>query len=107
MKKYLLLALALLASSNFQYASASEELAIQYACVACHELDYTRIGPAYYDVADRYRGTDEEMIKELARRVREGTTGNWGMMQMTPQPTVSEETAETLVRWVLSLQRPE
>ena len=36
-------------------ASANEELAKKHACFACHAVDKKLVGPAYKDVAAKYR----------------------------------------------------
>src|SRR5690606_27355514 len=41
-------------------ATAQEALAKKYACFACHAVDKKLVGPAYKDVAAKYRGRSEE-----------------------------------------------
>lgn len=94
-----LLAALLIASPAF----ASPELARSKNCVACHHLERKMIGPAYKAVAERY-GKDEAALKVLSEKVVKGGGGNWGQMPMPPQPTVSPEEAEALVKWILSQQ---
>ena len=91
---------ALLTSSP---AFASPELAKSKNCVACHSVERKMIGPAYKAVAERY-GKDEAAIKILTEKVVKGGGGKWGQMPMPPQPTVSPEEAETLVKWIMSQQ---
>lgn len=84
-------------------AFASAELAKSKNCVACHSVERKMIGPAYKAVAERY-GKDESALKLLSEKVVKGGGGNWGQMPMPPQPGVSPEDAETLVKWILSQQ---
>lgn len=84
-------------------AHADEALAAKYACIACHELDFKKVGPAYEDVARNYRGANAETIETLVKHVREGSTGVWGKDVMPAQPLVPEQDVRTLVKWVLSL----
>lgn len=84
-------------------AQASEELAVKYACVACHEIDFKKVGPAYEDVARKYRNADAATVATLVKHVREGSTGVWGKDIMPAQPLVPEADVRTLVQWVLSL----
>lgn len=91
---------ALLTSSA---AFASAELAKSKNCVACHSVERKMIGPAYKAVAERY-GKDEAAIKLLSEKVVKGGGGNWGQLPMPPQPGVSSEEAESLVKWILSQQ---
>lgn len=91
---------ALLTSST---AFASAELAKSKNCVACHSVERKMIGPSYKAVAERY-GKDEAAIKLLSEKVAKGGGGNWGQLPMPPQPGVSPEEAESLVKWILSQQ---
>jgi cytochrome c len=84
-------------------AFASPELARSKNCVACHHLERKMIGPAYKAVAERY-AKDDAALKVLSEKVVKGGGGSWGQMPMPPQPTVSAEEAETLVKWILSQQ---
>lgn len=82
---------------------ADEALAAKYGCVACHELDFKKVGPAYEAVAKKYRGADAATVDTLVKHVREGSTGVWGKDIMPPQPLVPEQDVRDLVAWVLSL----
>lgn len=84
-------------------AFASAELAKSKNCVACHHPERKMIGPAYKAVAERY-GKDDSAIKVLSEKIVKGGGGSWGPSPMPPQPTVSPEEAETLVKWILSNQ---
>jgi cytochrome c len=90
---------ALLVSSA---ASASPELARSKNCVACHHVERKMNGPAYKTVAEKYANDEAAAIKTLSEKVRKGGSGVWGPAPMPPQPTVSEEEAEALVKWILS-----
>ena len=91
---------ALLTSST---AFASADLAKSKNCVACHHLERKMNGPPYTAVAGRY-GKDESAIKLLSEKIVKGGGGVWGPMPMPPQPSVSPEEAEALVKWILSHQ---
>ncbi len=84
-------------------ALASPELAKSKNCVACHSVERKMIGPSYKSVAERY-ANDASAAGTLSGKVVAGGGGNWGQMPMPPQPGVSKEEAETLVKWILSLQ---
>lgn len=91
-------AVALAASGQ---ASANADLAKAKNCTACHAIDKKLIGPAYKDVAAKYKG-DKEVAARLVKKVREGGTGVWGQIPMPANPQVTEAEAQTLVNWVLS-----
>jgi cytochrome c len=81
---------------------ADEALAKAKNCMTCHKLDAKLIGPAYKDVAKKYKAAD---IPALTKKVLEGGSGVWGAVPMAPnKATVSEEEAKKLVTWILSLK---
>ena len=60
-------------------AFASAELAKQKNCLACHAVDKKLVGPAYKDVAAKYK-SDKNAPAMLAKKIREGGVGNWGQV---------------------------
>lgn len=99
MKKSLAL-LALLAASFT--ASAAEptplDLAKKNNCLTCHAADTKVVGPAYKDVAAKYKGKSAE---ELAKSIKAGGAGKWGPIPMPAQTQLSDADAKTLAAWVL------
>ena len=69
--------------------------------MACHSVDKKLVGPAYKDVAAKYKG-DKAAVDKLAAKVVKGGSGAWGTIPMPANPQVSEAEAKTLVAWVLS-----
>ncbi|MBE0487923.1 MAG: c-type cytochrome [Halomonas sp.] len=101
------LLVALLASGQAQADAVEEDeamidLAWDSGCFNCHDLNKTLRGPAWRDVAERYRD-DGEALDRLVATVREGGSGNWGEERMTPNRRVAEEDIERLVSWILAL----
>lgn len=92
------LAVALPAASP---ARASEELAKKHACFACHSVDKKLVGPAYKDVAAKYRN-DKGAEAKLVEKVKKGGTGVWGQVPMPPNGAVPDADLHTLVKWILS-----
>jgi cytochrome c len=84
-------------------ALASEELAKKQGCTACHAIDKKLVGPAYKDVAAKYRG-DKDAEAKLVDKVKKGGVGVWGQVPMPPNTTVKDEDVKTLVKWILSLK---
>jgi cytochrome c len=82
-------------------AAASEELAKKHACFACHAVDKKMVGPAYKDVAAKYRA-DKDAPKKLAEKVKKGSQGVWGNVPMPPNTNVPEADVNALVKWILS-----
>jgi cytochrome c len=84
-------------------ALANEELAKKNACTACHAVDKKIVGPAFKEVAAKYRN-DKTAETKLVKKVKEGGVGVWGQVPMPPNSTVSDKDIQTLVKWVLSLK---
>jgi cytochrome c len=84
-------------------AAANEELAKKNACTACHAVDKKIVGPAFKEVAAKYRN-DKGAEATLVKKVKEGGVGVWGQVPMPPNSTVSDKDIQALVKWVLSLK---
>lgn len=82
--------------------TAGEDLANSSGCLACHAIDAQAIGPAYKDVAAKYRDQDGA-VEMLVQKVKSGGTGNWGSMPMPPNAHVKDEDIQSIVEWILSL----
>jgi len=77
------------------------EIAKDSACLACHSVDRKLVGPAFKDVADKYKG-DDKAAALLTQKVREGGQGNWGTVPMPANPQVTDEDLAALVKWILA-----
>lgn len=93
-------ALAVLASTS---AMANEDLAKKKNCLACHTVDKKVVGPAYKDVAAKYKG-DKTAADKLTAKVLKGGSGVWGTVAMPANTQVNEAEAKQLVTWILSLK---
>src|SRR4051794_4175982 len=80
-------------------AHAQEKLAQASGCMTCHAIDKKVIGPAYKDVANKYRG-DKNAPAMLFEKVKKGGKGNWGDIPMPPNAHVKDEDIKSLVAWV-------
>lgn len=79
-------------------------LAQQSGCLVCHALGGKVVGPAWKDVAAKYRG-DAGAEAKLIAAVSKGGKGVWGSMAMPANsPRVSDANIKSLVRFVLSLK---
>jgi len=85
-----------------QNVTADEALAKSSNCMACHSVDNKIIGPAFKDIAVKYK-SDESAISTLTEKVKIGGSGVWGEMPMPPNTAVSDADIDTLVKWILSL----
>ncbi len=90
--------LASLACMNAR-ADADADLAKTKKCLGCHAVDEKRIGPPYKAVAAKY-ANDKDAEARLAKKIREGGSGVWGVLVMPPND-VSAAEARRLAHWVL------
>lgn len=84
-------------------AAAAKALAQKSGCLACHSVDNKVLGPAYKDVAAKYKA-DKGAEARLIAKVKAGGSGVWGNIPMPANsPQVKDEDIKTIVQWVLSL----
>ena len=81
-------------------AQADEALAKKHNCLACHQIDKKSVGPAYKEIAKKYKGQADAVAK-LSEKVKKGGSGVWGPVPMAPNPAVPDADIKTLVEWVL------
>ena len=91
----------LLAVAGSTYAADPVALAKKSGCLKCHEVDKKLVGPAYKEVAAKYKG-DKNAEAMLIDKVKKGSSGVWGPTPMPPNVLVSDADVKTLVEWVLS-----
>jgi cytochrome c len=71
-------------------------------CKACHQLDAKSVGPAFKEVANRYRD-DKTATSKLANKIITGGGGVWGEHAMSAHPQLSREEAMEMVKYILSV----
>ena len=84
-------------------AMADEALAKSKNCMACHALDKKLVGPAYKDVAAKYK-SDPKAVDMLAGKIMKGSTGAWGAVPMPANTNVNEAEAKKLAAWILTVK---
>lgn len=82
---------------------ADSELVMKKNCLACHYVDKRKYGPSFQQVAAKY-AEQKNAVDVLAKKIRRGGTGVWGVDVMPPQPQVSATEARALAQYVLSLK---
>ena len=71
-------------------------------CLACHSVDKKILGPAYKDVAAKYKG-QKDAVDMLVKKVKAGGSGVWGPMPMPPNAgKLSDDEFKSVVEWVLA-----
>lgn len=83
------------------YSHASLELAQKNACMACHAVSTKVVGPAYQDVAKKYKG-QKDAEATVTASIKKGGSGKWGAVPMPPQAALSDADAKALAKWILS-----
>jgi len=83
-------------------ARADEALAKKHNCLACHQLDKKVVGPAYKDIAKKYKGKSGAAAL-LAEKVKKGGSGTWGPIPMPPNAAVPDADVKKLVDWILKM----
>jgi cytochrome c len=99
--KTALIAAAAALACNALPAAADEALAKAKGCTACHDITKKLVGPAYADVAKKYKpvaGSQATMVGSILK----GSTGKWGPIPMPPNK-VTEDEAKKLAAWILTL----
>lgn len=95
------LALALVGAVFAIPAQADEALAKKHNCLACHQVDKKTVGPAYREIAKKYKG--QSVAAKLEQKVKKGGQGAWGNVPMPPNPAVPDGDVKKLVDWILKL----
>jgi cytochrome c len=85
-------------------AKAAEALAQKSGCLACHSVSNKVVGPAYKDIAAKYKG-DKNAEAKLIEKVKKGGSGVWGPIPMPPNsPHVKDQDIKTIVQWILTMK---
>ena len=74
-------------------------------CMRCHGVDRKFVGPGLLEVAQRYQDRGDA-TDYLARKIREGSVGEWGRTIMPRHPQVTQEQAVQMAQWIMALADP-
>ncbi len=89
-------------SGGPQFEAVPAELAKVNQCLACHQVDATSVGPAYFDVALKYRD-QKDAAEYLKNKLKTGGAGVWGEIPMPPQVALKPADADKLIAAILAL----
>ena len=70
------------------------------ACVGCHAVDRKVVGPAFHEVAAKYKAQPDAEATLIAA-IRNGGVGQWGDVPMPPMPALTDAQAKALATYVL------
>ncbi|WP_111671744.1 ThuA domain-containing protein [Algoriphagus litoralis] len=82
-------------------AMTGKSLVQSLTCKTCHKEAEASIGPAYTDVAKKYRERDRNY---LLNKIKNGGGGVWGETAMPANPDLNSTDANALVTYILSLR---
>lgn len=71
-------------------------------CAACHKKETKSIGPAYVEIAKKYKGS-KTALETLTKKIIAGGGGVWGEVPMAGHPQLSTDDAAEMTRYILSL----
>ena len=89
------------ASAPAEKAAGGEVVAGRYGCLGCHNVNVKIVGPAYKDIAAKYRD-DGSALAKISEQIHKGGSGKWGPVLMPPFPGVTEAETKALADWILS-----
>lgn len=106
-----MVAAAALIIANGAYAVEMPELTKKHDCDICHEMEKKSVGPAWKDVAKKYKGVTKytyegkeyDLVDGLVMAVSKGSSGKWGSMPMPANdPSGTKQTdMKGLIRFIL------
>ena len=89
-------------STTSDAIAIGEALVNKSDCNICHHRTNKIMGPSHTEVAEKYEFTDEN-VKMIAGKIISGGSGVYGEIPMTPHADISQQEAENMARYVLSL----
>ncbi|MEL6719431.1 MAG: family 16 glycoside hydrolase, partial [Bacteroidota bacterium] len=99
-------------TNKIEGAEEGEELPLGFRliarndCKTCHNTYVKTIGPAYVDVAKKYRNT-EDNISTLTAKVINGGSGVWGAQVMNAHPNIPETDIRSMIEYIMTLDAEE
>ena len=79
-----------------------EDLARKNACTACHSTEQKLVGPAFKEIAAKYKGQNGATAM-LSEKVKKGSSGGWGQIPMPPNGQAPDEDIKAIVEWILAI----
>jgi cytochrome c len=95
--------ISLALASGAALAADAQQLLKEKNCLTCHQLDTKVVGPAYKDVAAKYKAR-KDAEAYLVKKIKDGSTGVWGPVPMPPNGTVNDDEAKTLAKFILTVK---
>jgi cytochrome c len=71
-------------------------------CYSCHNPQKKTVGPAYVEIAQKYKKTAKD-VNYLVNKILKGGAGVWGKAAMSPHPDLPQEDAQKMVEYILAM----
>ena len=85
--------------------TAGAQLIAKSDCSTCHKEQEKVVGPAFADVAEKYKSGGDAIVDTLANKIISVGSGHWGTTPMAPHPAISKDDAKTIVKYILSIKK--
>jgi cytochrome c551/c552 len=85
------------------HAVDAQQIATKYGCMGCHNPAVKLVGPAYRDIAVKYK-SDPAALAKIDEQIHKGGSGKWGPIIMPPFPQVTTGETKILADWILGLK---
>ena len=82
--------------------SDASQLAAKYGCVTCHSATAKLVGPAFREIAVKYK-SDADAATKISQQIHQGGSGKWGSIIMPPFPNITITETKALTEWILRL----
>ena len=71
-------------------------------CLGCHKIEGKSIGPSFVQIAKRYQ-SNPKSLELLSSKVRNGGSGNWGVVAMPAnKKNIRDEELDLVLKWILA-----
>ncbi len=84
-------------------AQANLALADKNACLNCHSVEKKMVGPAFKDVAAKYKDR-KDASAYISEKMVKGGTGVWGAIPMPPMAQLKADEVQAMTKWILELK---
>jgi len=79
----------------------AKQLLATNSCTACHAVSNKILGPAFRDVAAKYKDKDKAE-SYLVTKMKGGSSGVWGTMPMPAQGQLNDADAKVIAQWLMA-----
>ena len=86
-------------------SAAGAQLIAKSDCSTCHKEQEKLIGPAFAEVAEKYKSGGDAIVDTLANKILKGGSGNWGTVPMAGHPSIALDDAKTIVKYILTIKK--